>query len=46
MLILRTLLLGPLHGHGIAHSIQRTSDDVLLVRRKWIIVEWGTSEHT
>ena len=31
MLILRTLLLGPMHGHGIAHAIQRNSDDVLLV---------------
>jgi transcriptional regulator len=31
MLILRTLLFGPLHGHAIAHAIQRNSDDVLLV---------------
>jgi transcriptional regulator len=31
MLILRTLLFGPLHGHAIAHTIQRNSDDVLLV---------------
>lgn len=31
LLILRTLLLGPLHGHGIARHIQRTSDDVLQV---------------
>ena len=31
MLILRTLLFGPVHGHGIAHAIQRNSDDVLLV---------------
>ncbi len=31
MLILRTLLFGPMHGHGIAHAIQRNSDDVLLV---------------
>ena len=31
LLILRTLLLGPLHGHGIATHIQRTSDDVLRV---------------
>jgi len=31
LLILRTLLLGPLHGHGIATHIQRTSDDVLQV---------------
>jgi transcriptional regulator len=31
LLILRTLLFGPLHGHGIARHIQRTSEDVLLV---------------
>ncbi len=31
LLILRTLLFGPLHGHGIARHIQRTSDDVFLV---------------
>jgi transcriptional regulator len=31
MLILRTLLLGPDHGHEIAKHIQRTTDDVLQV---------------
>jgi PadR family transcriptional regulator, regulatory protein PadR len=31
LLILRTLLFGPLHGHGIAKHIQRTSQDVLQV---------------
>jgi PadR family transcriptional regulator PadR len=31
LLILRTLLLGPAHGHQIAKHIQRTSDDVLQV---------------
>lgn len=31
LLILRTLLLSPLHGHGIAKHIQRTSEDVLQV---------------
>ena len=31
MLILRTLRLGPAHGHAIARHIQRTSDDVLQV---------------
>ena len=31
LLILRTLLFGALHGHGIAKHIQRTSEDVLLV---------------
>src|ERR1700748_1077121 len=31
MLILRTLLFGPGHGHQIAKHIQRTTDDVLQV---------------
>jgi PadR family transcriptional regulator, regulatory protein PadR len=31
MLILRTLLFGPAHGHNIAKHIQRTSADVLQV---------------
>ena len=31
LLILRTLLFGPVHGHGIAKHIQRTSDDAFLV---------------
>jgi len=31
MLILRTLLAGPAHGHAIAKHIQRTSDEVLQV---------------
>jgi len=31
MLILRTLLFGPLHGYNIAHYIKRTSEDVLKV---------------
>lgn len=31
LLILRTLLFGPTHGHGIAKHIQRTSEDVLQV---------------
>jgi len=31
LLILRTLKLGPAHGHTIAHVIERTSDDVLQV---------------
>jgi PadR family transcriptional regulator, regulatory protein PadR len=31
LLILRTLVFGPLHGHGIARHIQRTSEDVLQV---------------
>jgi len=31
MLILRTLIFGPAHGHEIARHIQRTTDDVLQV---------------
>lgn len=31
MLILRTLAAGPAHGHTIAHSIERRSEDVLQV---------------
>jgi PadR family transcriptional regulator PadR len=31
MLILRTLLTGPTHGHAIAKHIQRTSDELLQV---------------
>jgi PadR family transcriptional regulator PadR len=31
MLILRTLLFGPRHGHGIAVSIEETTDEVLRI---------------
>jgi transcriptional regulator len=33
MLILRTLLFGPAHGHAIAHAIERSSDDVLQIEQ-------------
>src|SRR5215475_5900383 len=33
LLILRTLLLGPLHGHAIAKHIERNSEDVLQVEQ-------------
>lgn len=33
MLILRTLALGPAHGHTIANVIERSSDDVLQVEQ-------------
>ena len=33
LLILRTLVLGPTHGHAIAHAIERNSDDVLQVEQ-------------
>ena len=31
MLILKTLRWGPVHGHGIAHAIERESEDVLKI---------------
>jgi PadR family transcriptional regulator len=31
MLVLQSLVFGPRHGHGIATTIQRTSDELLLV---------------
>ena len=31
MLVLQTLVFGPRHGHGIATTIQRTSDEALLI---------------
>lgn len=33
MLILRTLITQPAHGHTIAHAIERTSEDVLQVEQ-------------
>lgn len=33
LLVLRTLLLGPAHGHTIAKAIERSSDDVLQVEQ-------------
>ncbi len=33
MLVLRTLLLGPAHGHAIAKAIERNSEDVLQVEQ-------------
>jgi len=33
LLILRTLLLAPLHGHALAKTIERNSDDVLQVEQ-------------
>ncbi len=31
MLVLQTLVLGPAHGHTIAHAIERESEDVLQI---------------
>jgi PadR family transcriptional regulator PadR len=33
LLILRTLLLGPTHGHAITKAIERSSDDVLQIEQ-------------
>ena len=33
MLILRTLVMGPAHGHTIAHVIEQTSEKVLEVEQ-------------
>ena len=33
MLVLQTLILGPAHGHTIAHVIEHTSEDVLQVEQ-------------
>jgi PadR family transcriptional regulator len=33
MLILRTLVMGPAHGHTIAHVIEHTSEDVLQIEQ-------------
>jgi transcriptional regulator len=33
MLILRTLVMGPAHGHTIAHAIEHTSENVLEVEQ-------------
>jgi len=52
MLILRTLRWGPTHGHGIAKSIERLSDDALKVDhgslypalQRLLQEEWITAE--
>ena len=36
MLILRTLLFGPAHGHSIAHAIEHGSDEVLQVEHGFL----------
>jgi PadR family transcriptional regulator PadR len=33
MLVLQTLVMGPAHGHTIAHVIEHTSDDVLQIEQ-------------
>ena len=48
LLILRTLLPGPSHGHAIAKHIQRTSEELLQVDRLeakgWISASWQLSD--
>jgi len=52
MLILKTLLRGPMHGYGIAQNIQQVSDDVLQIEegslypalQRMQIKGWLTSE--
>ena len=46
LLILRTLLFGPLHGHGIAKHIQRTSEDAFLVDHGSLYPALGRLEKT
>ena len=57
MLVLRMLVWGPTHGHGIALAIERVSTDLRidhgslypalqrLQQEGWIAAEWGTSEN-
>jgi len=57
LLILRTLVFGAQHGHGIALAIQRASEELLvehgalypalqrLEERRWISAKWGTSSN-
>jgi hypothetical protein len=41
MLILRTLIFGPAHGHQIAKHIQRTTEDVLQDRCIRLCIAWS-----
>ena len=42
MLILRTLLFGPAHGHAIAHAIEHGSEDVLQVDHGSLYPAWSS----
>jgi PadR family transcriptional regulator PadR len=46
MLILKTLLLGPAHGHTIAHAIERTSEDILQVEHGSLYPALHRLEHS
>src|SRR5579859_672400 len=57
MLVLKTLVWGPTHGHGIATAIERMSAELRidhgslypalqrLQQEGWIVAEWGTSDN-
>ena len=57
MLVLKTLLWGPTHGHGIALAIEQASTELRvdhgslypalqrLQQEGWITAEWGTSDN-
>jgi PadR family transcriptional regulator, regulatory protein PadR len=57
MLILRTLVWGPAHGHGIGQAIEQTSTELRidhgslypalqrLEQEGWVKAEWGTSQN-
>jgi DNA-binding PadR family transcriptional regulator len=41
MLVLRSLLLGPAHGHAIVKLIQQLSDEAnRLLKQRWIAANW------
>ena len=52
MLILKTLIRGPMHGYGVAEFIQQTSEEVLKVEegalypalQKLLLKGWATAE--
>src|SRR5687768_5464462 len=44
LLILKTLAVGPAHGHTIAHVIERRSDDVLQVEHGSLYPAWHRLE--
>ena len=45
MLILKAVVLGPLHGYGVLLRIQQISKDRLEIQQGWIASEWGESEN-
>ncbi len=46
MLILKTLIRGPMHGYAIAEFIQQTSEDVHRLELRGLLAsDWGVSEN-